>query len=160
LGYKPKVVIAERAALMYTDVTSWGGDLPWGIACLIQWHPTIKAKGIGNTTPVSLDKRWKAATGQPTYQTVGPGYCQIQILVDAIERAGTLDKEKVNTAIGETDMMTIYHRVKYDKFQFSRMPICYGQWFKVDTPEKWEIKVISSQHDFYPVQAEPIFPVP
>ncbi len=160
LGYKPKVVIAEKAAMMFTDVTSWGGDLPWGITALIEWLPTIKAKGIGNTTPVSLDKRWKAATGQPTHQLVGSGYCQIQILVDAIERAGTLDKEKVNTAISETDMMTIRHRAKYDKFQFSRMPICFGQWFKVNTPEKWEFKVVFSQHDFYPVQAEPIFPLP
>ena len=160
LGYKPKVLIAEKAALMYTDIMSWGGDLPWGITALIEWLPTIKAKGIGNTTPVSLDKRWKAATGLPTHQMVGPGYCQIQVLVDAIERAGTLDKEKVNTAIGETDMMTIRGRVKYDKFQFSRMPICFGQWFKVETPEKWEFKVIFSQHDFYPVQARPIFPLP
>ena len=160
LGYKPKALIAEKAAMMYTDIMAWGGDLPWGITSLIEWLPTIKAKGIGNTTPVSLDKRWRDATGQPTHQLVGSGYCQIQNLIDAIERAGTLDKEKVNKAIAETDMMTIRHRMKYDIHQFSRMPICFGQWFKVDTPVKWEFRVIFSQHDFYPVQAEPIFPLP
>jgi len=160
MGFKPKVVIAERAAMMYTDIMAWGGDLPWGITALIEWLPTIKAEGIGDTTPVSLDKRWRDATGQPTHQLVGPGYSQMQVLMDAIERAGTLDKDKVNKAIGETDMMTIRHRVKYDKFQFSRMPICFGQWFKTDTPAKWDFKVIFSQLDFYPVQADPIFPLP
>ncbi|MFC1868526.1 ABC transporter substrate-binding protein [Thermodesulfobacteriota bacterium] len=160
MGFKPKIVIAERAAMMYQDIMAWGGDLPWGITALIEWLPTLKAKGIGDTTPISLDKRWKAASGQPTHQLVGPGYSQIQVLMDAIERAGTLDRDKVNKAVGETDMMTIRHRVKYDQFQFSRMPICFGQWFKTDTPAKWDFKVIFSQHDFYPVQAKPIFPLP
>jgi ABC-type branched-subunit amino acid transport system substrate-binding protein len=160
MGYKPKVLIADKAAMMYEDVMAWGDDLPWGIAALIEWLPTIKAKGIGDTTPVSLDERWKAATGQPTHQLVGPGYCQMQVYMDAIERAGTLDKEKVNKAIGETDIMTIRHRMKFDKYQFSRLPVCLGQWFKVDTPAKFEFKVIYSPHDFYPVQAKPIFPLP
>jgi len=80
--------------------------------------------------------------------------------MDAIERAGTLDREKVNKAIGETDMMTVRHRMKYDQFQFSRLPICLGQWFKVDTAAKFEFRAIFSQHEFFPVQAEPIFPLP
>ncbi|MBN1547553.1 MAG: ABC transporter substrate-binding protein, partial [Syntrophaceae bacterium] len=161
MGFKPKVVIAEKAAMMYQDIMAWGGDLPWGVTALIEWLPTIKAPGIGDTTPVSLDERWKAASGEPTtHQSMGPGYCQVQILMNAIERAGTLDKEEVNKAIGETDMMTIRHRVKYDKFQFCRLPIALGQWFKVKTPGKWEYKCISSPHDFFPVQAKPLFPLP
>lgn len=160
MGFKPKIIIAERAAMMYTDVTAWGGDLPWGVTALIEWLPSVEAKGIGDTTPVSLNQRWMDATGQPTHQCVGCGYLPVQVLMDAIERAGTLDKDKVNKAISETDLMTVRHRVKYDQFQFSRMPICFGQWFKTDTPAKWEFKVIFSQHDFYPVQAKPIFPLP
>lgn len=160
MGYKPKILMAEKAAMMYTDVMAWGADLPWGITAVIEWLPTIKAKGIGDTTPVSLDERWKAATGQQTHQLVGPGYSQIQVLIDAIERAGTLDKEKVNKALAETDLMTVRHRMKYDQFQFSRLPICLGQWFKVNTPAKFEFRCIFSQHEFYPVQSEPIFPLP
>ncbi len=160
LGYKPKMVIAERAAMIYSDVNAWGGDLPWGVTALVEWVPSIVAPGIGDTTPQSLDARWKAETGQPTHQLVGSAYSQIQILLDAIERAGTLDKAQVNAALAETDLMTIRHRAKYDEYQFSRFPICFGQWFKTDSPHVWEFKVIFSQHDFYPVTAEPIFPLP
>jgi ABC-type branched-subunit amino acid transport system substrate-binding protein len=160
MGYKPKLLIAERAAMMYTDISAWGGDLPWGVTSLIEWLPTIKAPGIGDTTPVSLDQRWRKATGQPTHQLVGSGYCQIQVYVDAIVRAGTLDREKVNEAIGKTDLMTIRHRIKYDDNQFSRMPVCLGQGFKVDTPSKWEMKVIFSQHDFFSATSKPLFPLP
>lgn len=160
LGFKPKMVIAERAAMIYSDVNAWGGDLPWGVTALVEWVPSINAPGIGDTTPVSLDARWKAATGQPTHQLVGSAYCQIQILVDAIQRAGTLDKEMVNAALAETDMMTIRHRAKYDENQFSRFPICFGQWFKTDSPYVWDFRVIYSQHDFYPPTGEPIFPLP
>ncbi len=159
-GYKPKVLIAEKAAMIYADVISWGGDLPWGIAALVEWVPTIQAPGIGDTTPISLDARWKAETGLPTHQLVGSGYCQAQILLDAIERAGTLDGDAVNAALAQTDMMTIRGRALYDEFQFSGFPICLGQWFKVDSPEVWDYKVIFSAHDFYPATAEPIFPLP
>ncbi|OGO20687.1 MAG: hypothetical protein A2144_03525 [Chloroflexi bacterium RBG_16_50_9] len=160
LGYKPKMVIAERAAMIYSDVNAWGGDLPWGVTALVEWVPSIKAPGIGDTTPESLDARWKAETGLPTHQLVGSAYGQVQILLDAIERAGTLDKQKVNAALAETDLMTIRHRAKYDENQFSRFPICFGQWFKTSGPQVWDFKVIYSQHDFYPPTAEPIFPLP
>ena len=107
-----------------------------------------------------LDERWKAATGLPTHQLVGSGYCQVQIIIDAIEKAGTLNKDAVNAALAQVDLMTIRGRAKYDQFQFSGFPIALGQWFKVDTAAKWDFKVISSSHDFYPATAEPMYPMP
>lgn len=160
LGFKPKMVVAERAAMVSTDVASWGGDLALGVTTLLGWVPTIKAPGIGDTTPKSLDQRWRKASNQPSNQFVGWGYSQPQILFNAIERAGTLDKKKVHQTLAKTDMMTIIHRAKYDVTQFSRFPVVFGQWFKVDSPHKWDMKVIFSQHDFYPVSSEPLFPIP
>jgi branched-chain amino acid transport system substrate-binding protein len=58
-------------------------------------------------------------------------------------------------------MLTIIHRVKYDqKVHFSRIPLFFGQWMKTDKPTKWELKVVFSKHDFVPVEAKPIFPIP
>jgi len=160
LDYKPKMVIANKAAMIYSDIASWGGDLPWGVVAEVEWVPSMETPGIGDTTSQSLDERWHEESGLPPHQLIGPGYCQIQVLADAIERAGTLDKELVNAAIAETDMMTIRGPAQYDVTQFCRFPICFGQWQKVDTPEQWSFEVIYSQHDFYPVTAEPIFPIP
>ena len=80
-------------------------------------------------------------------------------MYDAIERAGTLDKEAINAAIAETDIISMRGRLKYDVTQFSRLPIAYGQWFPVEGPMKWEMKIIFAGDDFT-VEAEPMFPIP
>jgi len=56
--------------------------------------------------------------------------------------------------------MTMRHRVKFDENPFSRGPIVFGQWFRTDTPEKGELKVIHSDHDFWPASGKALFPVP
>ena len=33
------------------------------------------------------------------------------------------------------------------------------QWYKTDGPEKWELPIVFSKHDFIPATAEPIFPI-
>jgi ABC-type branched-subunit amino acid transport system substrate-binding protein len=55
----------------------------------------------------------KAAFGRPSGPFTGPAYATIQILADAITRAGTLDREKVRDAIAAADMMTVQGPVKF-----------------------------------------------
>jgi len=161
LGVNPKIMSMGRGALNYDDVNSWGGDLPWGVCIEIWWDGTmVNCPGFGSTTPKTLADKWVKETKRPVLCTLGPGYAGVQVLVDAIERAGSVDPEKVNAVLGSTDLKTIRGRVKFNENQFSRGPIVFGQWFKTDKPEKWELKVIHSDHDFWPVAAKAIFPVP
>ncbi len=161
LGFKPKMVCIGRAPLYYADVSAWGGDLPWGVGVEVWWDPSFKdSPGIGGTTPQSLAERWTKETNQPLNPGIGLGYRSVQVLVDAIQRAGSLDAEKVNQALAQTDLMTIAHRVKFDENHFNRGPIAFGQWFKTDKPQKWELKVVFSKHDFFPVADKAIFPMP
>ena len=162
MGFQPKIVYVGRAALYYEDISAWGGDLPWGVGTEIWWAPSYgDCPGIGGTTPMSLYKRWVEDTGRPLNPGIGWGYNGIQILADAIERAGSLDAEKVNRALGKTDMPTIASpRVKFDENHSARMPIVFGQWQKTDKPWVWECPVVYSTHDFIKATAKPIFPVP
>ena len=161
LGFKPLIVSIGRAPLFYQDVTAWGDNLQWGVGCEIWWTPTItEYQGIGSTTPTSLAERWTKATKQPLNPAIGSGYRSIQVLIDAIQRAKSVDPELVNKALATTDLMTIGSRVKFDETHFNRTPIFFGQWFKTDTPEGWELRVVFSKHSFVPVQAQPIYPVP
>jgi branched-chain amino acid transport system substrate-binding protein len=84
----------------------------------------------------------------------------VQVLIDAIQRAGSLDAEKVQAALATTDLMTIGYRVKFDENHFNRTPIVFGQWQKTDTPQKWALQIIYSAHSFIPTTAQPIFPIP
>jgi len=56
--------------------------------------------------------------------------------------------------------MTINSRVKFDERQFNLIPLSFGQWHKVTTPEKRALKLVSTKHDFVKTQAEFIFPIP
>lgn len=161
LGFKPKMVSIGRAPLFYQDIKAWGGDLPLGIAVEVWWDPSIKEyKGINGTTPMSLVERWKKETGQAINPAVGPGYRSMQVLLDAIERAGTTDGPAVNKALASTDLMTLAHRVKFDENHFNRGPLFYGQWQKADTPEGWKLEIIYSRHKFVPETAGVLFPIP
>ena len=162
LGFQPKIVSAGRAALYYTDIESWGGDLPNGIGTETFWSPAVKTYvAIGDTTPESLYNRWQQEKKRPFNVAMGLGYQIIQVLIDAIERAGTLDADAVLKAIGETDMETIVDRVKFDQeTHFARIPVFFGQWQKTDAPEAWECPIVFSKHDFLPPTAEFLFPIP
>nr|WP_320131375.1 ABC transporter substrate-binding protein [uncultured Holophaga sp.] len=161
MGVKPKIMSLGRGALNYDDVNAWGGDLPLGCCIEVWWDGTmIDCPGFGTTTPQTLAEKWVKETHRPVLCTLGPGYAGVQVLADAIERAGSVDPEKVNAALTTTDLKTIRGRIKFNANQFSRGPIAFGQWFKTDKPERWELKVIHSEHAFWPVAAKPLFPIP
>ncbi|WP_005031417.1 ABC transporter substrate-binding protein [Holophaga foetida] len=161
LGFNPRIVSLGRGALQYDDVNAWGNGLAEGVCTEMWWDGTMQnCPGFGGATPKSLTEKWLKETKRPVICTIGPAYAGIQVLVDALQRANSLDPEKVNAALAKTDLMTMRHRVKFDENQFSRGPIVFGQWFKTDKPEKWELRVIHSDHDFWPASDKAIFPVP
>jgi len=166
-GFAPKLISIGRAPLFFEDVSSWAGNAPLGVLVEIWWDPawgespSVSAPGIGNTTAESLAERYLDNTGAPAVnRNIGAGYSLIQVLVDAIERAGTLEPEAVNAALAETDLMTIRHRVKFDENQFNRGPLVYGQWQWDDVTEDWVCPIVLSKHDFIPTTGTVLFPIP
>ena len=161
LGFQPKIVMVGRAPLFYVDVETWGGDLPQGVGTEIWWDPEYTGPGIGDTTPQSLADRWAEETGEPLNRGIGHGYAPMQVLFDAVERAGTLDKVAINTAMGETNLETVNYLTKFDpETHFSWIPLFVGQWQKTDSEYVWELGITHSEHDFLPPSIEFIFPVP
>ncbi len=159
MGFEPKMVGAALAALYYGDVSSWGGDIPNGVGIEVWGFSNItNGKGYGDTTPASLAAEWTKAKDRPFEQMVPHGYRCIQEIVQAVEAAGSLDKDDVLAAMKKTDFVSLTGRVKYDNNNFSQVPIAYGQWFKTDDKYGWALKVVASKHDFIPVEAEAIFP--
>lgn len=161
LGFKTKMASIGRGAMFTEDVASWGGDLPLGIGCEIWGDPSMQgSKGIGGATLQSLTQKWTKESGKPLNRCIGSGYRSIQVLIDAIERAGSLDSEKVNAALAQTDLITIMHRVKFDENHFTYEPLAFGQWQKTNKPWVWESPVVFSHLDFIKVTSKPIFPIP
>lgn len=100
LGWKPEFSLVVRAA----DVPTWNdlGDVGDGVFLSAGWHPALGFEGIEAVNQRHIDEE-----GRPADPVVGGSYALVQILADAIERAGTLDTEAIRDAIAATDMETV-----------------------------------------------------
>jgi branched-chain amino acid transport system substrate-binding protein len=96
LGWKPPFNLVIRAA----DVPTWNdlGAAGEGVVLSTPWHPALGYPGTE-----AVNERHIADEGRPADPVVGSAYALIEILADAIERAGTLDHDAVRDAIAETD---------------------------------------------------------
>lgn len=100
LGFKPDFNLVVRAA----DVPTWPdtGAAGEGVLLSAGWHPDLGYPGIE-----AIDARHVEEEGRRADPVVGGSYALIQILADAIERAGTLDPVTIRDAIAATDLMTV-----------------------------------------------------
>jgi branched-chain amino acid transport system substrate-binding protein len=96
LGWKPPFNLVIRAA----DVPTWNdlGAAGEGVVLSTPWHPALGYPGTE-----AVNERHIEEEGRPADPVVGSAYALIEILADAIERAGTLDHEAVRDAIAGTD---------------------------------------------------------
>jgi branched-chain amino acid transport system substrate-binding protein len=96
LGWKPPFNLVIRAA----DVPTWNdlGEAGEGVVLSTPWHP-----GLGLPGTDAVNARHIEEQGRPADPVVGSAYALVEILADAIERAGTLDHDAVRDAIAATD---------------------------------------------------------
>jgi ABC-type branched-subunit amino acid transport system substrate-binding protein len=99
------------------------GDAAFGVIGPSQWEPLAKysaesAKAANleyyGISVADFVSGYKAKYNEdPSYHSAG-GYAAGLILQKAIEKAGSLDAQKVKAALDAVDMMTFYGRVKFD----------------------------------------------
>ena len=101
LGWKPKFTMLVRApdAATWGEATAAAGDF---VTMFAGWHNGEKFEGVA-----AINAKHQADFERPADILVGPAYACVQILADAIERAGTLDRDAVRDAIADTDLMTV-----------------------------------------------------
>ncbi len=101
LDWSPKLAFILRAA----DDSSWpknlGKDGDYVCHCG-GWDFHLKVPGIKK-----FNDDYKSSYGSFPEIPAGVAYTCIQILADALQRAGTLEKDKVRDAIASTNMMTV-----------------------------------------------------
>jgi len=65
-------------------------------------------------------------------------YMSVYVLKDAIERAGTLDSDKVVEALEQTDMMGVYGRIRFDPKSHQVIPALDPEEGAVGTILQWQ----------------------
>jgi branched-chain amino acid transport system substrate-binding protein len=107
LGFTPELSLIIRAP----DAPTWMEALgPAGDYTLFSpgWHNAMDYPGVDE-----LNEAHIALMERPADPIVGPSYALIQILANAIERAGSLDRAAVRDAIAATDLDTVIGHITF-----------------------------------------------
>src|SRR3990172_7794185 len=107
LGYAPPLALLIRAP----DASTWRDLGTVGDYVLLSpgWHNAMDFPGVDE-----LNAAHAEMMDRPADPIVGPAYAAVQILADAIERAGTLDREAIREAIAATDLDTVVGPVTFN----------------------------------------------
>jgi len=91
------------------------GDKAEYTLCASQWAPTLKYSDDYFGSAMDFAKLFEKTYGYaPPYQAAESA-AAVLVYKAAFERAGALDPAKVRDALGQTDMMTFYGRIKFDE---------------------------------------------
>jgi len=107
LDYAPKFYFAYRAPdpMAWTQALGKDGDY---VVLGPGWTSGLKYEGVDKLNESHMKK-----FNRPADVGVGPAYACVQVLANAIERAGTLDREKIRDAIASTNMKTVIGPLKF-----------------------------------------------
>jgi branched-chain amino acid transport system substrate-binding protein len=113
LGVKAPIVTMV-AGPAYKDYTDGLGSLANGVTSSSWWHHATNYKGIGPwPTTGDFYKEFVAKEkSDPDYVHASCAAATV-VLADAIERAGSTDKNKVRDALAATNIATFYGPIKF-----------------------------------------------
>jgi len=108
LGWTPKFSLIIRAPenVSWAETLGTTGDY---VTIFPGWHNAENFPGVGE-----LNAKYQAEFGRPADLLTGPAYACVQILADAITRAGSLDRDAIRDAIAATYMTTVTGPVTFN----------------------------------------------
>ena len=132
LGYQPKTAWPEKGGTVGFDQAA--GPLAEGASVFGWWTPTN-----GNTGGAAVYDANKAAFGDGIgSQAVVSSYAMVQIMVDAITRAGSTEPDAINKALGETkDLATVLAKITIGADHRAVIPVSAVQWQGANQPTIW-----------------------
>ncbi len=131
LDFTPKFLLLLRGS----DSPAWSKNLgAAGDFTLLGtgWHSGLKYPQVKELNETYARKHNRAAD-----PIVGPGYAAVQILADAISRAGALDREKIRDAVVVTNMVTVPGPVRFRQDGTADISGVFIQWQKGNQQLVW-----------------------
>jgi branched-chain amino acid transport system substrate-binding protein len=107
-NWTPKFTLLVRGP----DAATWGESLGTAgndVAFFPGWHNSEKFAGV-----TELNDKSQKDFGRPADVLVGPAYACVQILAAGIEKAGTLDREKIRDAMAASNLDTVIGPVTFN----------------------------------------------
>ena len=124
IGLNPKLFYATVGVAYPAYRDKFGAETVEGIMGAGVWNPNVPFKGAREWYERYV-KRWKI---EPDRWGTAGGYASCQIMQQAIEKAGTLDGQKVRDVIASETFETVLCNIKFeDQFNIN-YPGHVGQW--------------------------------
>jgi len=120
--FQPTILVMEKGAEPEQFARALG-KLSDGILVGSYWDPGFPYPGAA-----ALGKRFESEMKQTQSQHIADSYTAAQVLLDAIANARSVDREKINDAIGKTSKTYVVGPVAFDAAHTSRIPIALMQW--------------------------------
>lgn len=161
MGFSPKIATIAKACLFPSAVEALGGNLANGISVEVWWSPMHPYKSsISGKSCKDMADAWTEKTGRQWTQILGLDYCGIEIAVDAIKRAGSLDKERIRQAVINTDLDTIFGHIKFNDKNWAPTTLGGAQWIK-GKKWPWDLQITYNKTaPDIPITGKMIFPIP
>ncbi len=160
-GFIPKMCTGGKPILFPSAVQAIGGNLPNGLTTCVWWSPQHPFKSsVAGYGSKALCDAWTEKTGRQWTQILGFTYATFEVAIDALKRAGTLDKDKVREALAQTNLTTIVGPLKFNNQNYSKTPMVGGQWVK-GKKWPWELEIVeNNQYPEIKKTAKLMFPIP
>lgn len=107
LDWSPKFSYIIRGATTSTWPQNLGKDGDY-VCHTSGWSHHLKLPGVQE-----FNRDYKSTYGNLPEATAGVAYACVQIMADALQRAGSLDREKIRNAIAAADLMTVMGPMKF-----------------------------------------------
>jgi len=142
LDFNPKAVVFIRAA----DPPVWSQNLGKdGDYFLLSpgWHFAARYPKVAE-----INDAHQKRLNRPADPLVGPAYACVQILAEAITRAGSLDREKIRDAIAATNMTTVVGPVRFRPDGTGEVKVFFQQWLKGKQELVWPKDFATAQFGY------------
>jgi branched-chain amino acid transport system substrate-binding protein len=142
LDFNPKAVVFIRAA----DPPVWSQNLGKdGDYFLLSpgWHFAARYPKVAE-----VNEAHQKRLNRPADPLVGPAYACVQILAEAITRAGSLDREKIRDAIAATNMTTVVGPVRFRPDGTGEVKVFFQQWLKGKQELIWPKEFATAQFGY------------
>lgn len=134
LDFNPKAELFVRAP----DGPVWGknlGKVGNDVLFMPGWHHAARYPKVAE-----LNRAYEKLVHRPADVLAGPSYACVQILADAIRRAGSLDRGKIRDAIAATNMTTVIGPVRFKPDGRGIVQMFINQWQKGKQELVWPRK--------------------
>ena len=148
-GLDFQLITMGRAYLFPKDANGNPLEIADGLTCEVWWTPWHPFRSsITGMTCQELADRYEAEHDDVWSPPMGYKYAGMEIAVDALRRAASLDPARIRDAIGATDLDTMVGRIRYDPVtRVAETPLVGGQWVLNDAGDAVELRIVYNDNN-------------